>query len=108
MIAECVLLALHMLSVPWDLFAQVAVCGQACYHAYIVVIAVATSGSVTFAAGGGSHAKGITAQFPARSATTSVLTTYPATGATEVTRSVIPIGCVAGTRLVPNTISWDE
>ena len=60
-IAEWVLIALHMLSVPWDLFVQVAVCGQACYHSYIVAIAEATTGSATSAVGGDSHAGGITA-----------------------------------------------
>ena len=100
----CKVIVLRMVSVPWNLFAEAAVSGAACCHACIVASAGAITESATFAAGGDSHAKGITAQFPASSAITSVLTTYLATGA----RNVLPKSNAGCTRLVPQTISWDE
>ena len=92
-----------MLSVLWDLFVQVALCGQSCYHAYIVVIAEATTGSATSAVGGDSHAGDITAVSPAISAITSVLTTYLATGA-----RIVLNGSARATKIVPNKICWNE
>ena len=94
-----------MLSVPWDLFVQVAVCGQTCYHAYIVVVAEATTESAISAGGGASPAWDNMAMSPAMSAITSVLTTYLAPA---VRTSIVLNGCAPATKIVPNRICWNE
>ena len=86
---------------------QLVVSGQTCYHSYIVVVAEATTESAISAGGGASPAWDNMAMSPAMSAITSVLTTYLATGASTGARIVLN-GSAPATKIVPNTICWNE